>query len=95
MTKLEFENKVKKINIQKVRQDDEFFKLFGKSREIFIDNKNNNDIYGCFFEEKEKMYIIFFIDAERGIARDLGEFKTESEAYEQLFFYIDKWKKEI
>ena len=94
MTKAEFEKKIKKLNLQKVYQEDEFQKIFGKLKEIYID-KTTNDIYGCFFEEAPKRYIIFFIDSERGIARDFGSFKTEEEAYECLFIKIDKWKKEI
>ncbi len=94
MIKAEFEKRIKKLNLQKVRQEDELKKIFGKLREIYID-KDTNDIYGCFFEEEQKQYIIFFIDAERGIARDFGSFKTDDEAYERLFIKIDKWKKEI
>lgn len=94
MTKVEFEKRIKKFNLQKVYHEDEIQKIFGKLKEIYID-KVTNDIYGCFFEEKEKQYIIFFIDAERGVARDFGSFKTEDEAYERLFIKIDKWKKEI
>ena len=94
MTKAEFEKKIKKLNLQKVYQEDEFQKIFGKLKEIYID-KETNDIYGCFFEEEQKQYIIFFIDAERGIARDFGCFKKEDEAYERLFIKIYQWKKEI
>lgn len=94
MTKAEFEKRIKKLNLQKVYQEDEFQKIFGKLREIYIDKKTN-DIYGCFLEESQKRFIIFFIDAERGIARDFGSFKTEEEAYERLFLKIDKWSKEI
>lgn len=86
--------KNKKMNLQKVYQEDEFQKIFGKLKEIYID-KETNDIYGCFFGEEQKQYIIFFIDAERGIARDFGCFKTEDEAYERLFIKIYQWKKEI
>lgn len=94
MTKTEFEKKIKKMNLQKVRQEDGLEKIFEKLKEIYID-KATNDIYGCFFDTERKNYIIFFLDSERGIARDLGDFKTEDEAYEHLFFKIDKWKKEI
>ena len=89
MTKTEFEKKIKKMNLQKVRQEDGLEKIFEKLKEIYID-KATNDIYGCFFDTERKNYIIFFLDSERGIARDLGDFKTEDEAYEHLFFQIAK-----
>ena len=92
MTKTEFEKKIKKLNLQKVYKDNGFEKIFEKIKEIYID-KTTNDVYGCFFDTEQKNYIIFFIDAERGIAKDLGDFRTEDEAYEHLFFKIDKWKK--
>lgn len=89
MKKAEFEKKIKKLNLQKIYQEDEFQKVFGKLKEIYID-KNTNDIYGCFFEEKQKEYIIFFVDSERGVIKDFGSFKTEEDAYERLFININK-----
>ena len=89
MKKAEFEKKIKKLNLQKIYQEDEFQKVFGKLKEIYID-KNTNYIYGCFFEEKQKEYIIFFVDSERGVIKDFGSFKTEEDAYERLFIKINK-----
>ena len=90
MTKSEFEKKVKEFNLQKVYQEDETTKVFGTKKELFID-KTTNDLYGCAFDETKNIYIIFFIDAERDIAKDIGKFKTEDEAYEKLFNKIKKW----
>ena len=90
MTKSEFEKRVKEFNLQKVYLEDETTKIFGTKKEIFID-KDTNDLYGCAFYENKNLYIIFFIDAERDIAKDIGRFKTEDEAYEKLFNKIKKW----
>ena len=90
MTKSEFEKRVKEFNLQKVYQEDETTKIFGTNKEIFID-KDTNDLYGCAFDENKNLHIIFFIDAERDIAKDIGRFKTEDEAYEKLFNKIKKW----
>lgn len=89
MTKVEFEKNIKKINIQKVSYEDQIVKYFGDKRELYLDKKSC-DLYGCFFEKEEKQYIIFFVDTERGIAKDLGKYKTEDEAYNMLFKYIKK-----
>ena len=90
MTKAEFEKRIKEFNLQKVYQEDEKTNIFGTKKELYID-KGTNDLYGCFFEEEKEMYIIFFIDAERGVAKDIGKSKTEDEAYEKLFNKIKKW----
>lgn len=90
MTKSEFEKRVKEFNLQKVYQEDETTKIFGAKKDLYIDKKTN-DLYGCAFDERKNLYIIFFIDAERDIAKDIGKYKTEDEAYEKLFNKIKKW----
>ncbi len=90
MTKSEFEKRVKEFNLQKVYQEDETTKIFGTKKELYIDKKTN-DLYGCAFDEAKELYVIFFIDSERDIAKDIGRFKTEDEAYEKLFNKIKKW----
>lgn len=94
MNKLEFERKIKAFNIQKISYDAEMAKVFGKGRELYLD-RNTCDLYGCFYEDEVKEFIIFFMDAERGIARDLGNYKTEKEAYENLFIRMKKWQERM
>ncbi len=90
MNKAEFEKKVKEFNLQKIHYDDEMQRVFGNSRNLYLD-KETCDLYGCFFDEETKKFIIFFVDAERSVAKDIGSYKTEEEAYEKLFNKIKKW----
>lgn len=90
MTKAEFEKRIKEFNLQKVYYEDEIKRFFGNQKELYLD-KETSDLYGCFFDEETKKYIVFFVDAERGVARDIGSYKTEDEAYEKLFNKIKKW----
>ncbi len=90
MDKAEFEKRIKEFKLQKIYQEDEMENIFGNKKELYID-KETSDLYGCFFEEEKQKYVIFFIDAERGIAKDIGSYKTEEEAYEKLFNKIKKW----
>ena len=90
MTKSEFEKRIKEFNLKKVYREDEITNVFGRKKELYID-KITNDLYGCAFDETRKLYIIFFIDLERDIARGIGKSQTEDEAYERLFYKIKKW----
>lgn len=84
MNKEEFEKRIKEFKLQKIYQENGIKNIFGNEKELYID-KVTNDIYGCFYEEDKKRFVIFFIDTEREIIKNLGNFKTEEEAYEKLF----------
>lgn len=92
MTKLEFERKIKEFKLQKISYENEAQNKFGKSKDLYFD-KRNSDLYGCFFEQGSKEYVVFFVDIERGVAKEIGTYKTEAEAYEDLFLRIQNWEK--
>ena len=94
MTKLEFERKIKEFEVQKVFCENEPQNKASKLRELYLDKKNS-DLYGCFYDKENKEYVIFFIDAERGIMKDLGSYKNENEAYEKLYLNIHRWETEM
>lgn len=94
MTKLEFEKKIKDFKLQKVSYENDLQNKVAKLKELYLD-KRSCDLYGCFFDKENKEYVIFFIDAERGIMKDFGSYKTEEEAYEKLFIRINKWENQM
>ena len=94
MTKLQFERKIKGLKIQKIHYENELQNKMAKLRELYLDKKTC-DLYGCFFDKEIKEYVIFFIDAERGIMKDFGSYKTEDEAFEKLYLNIHRWENEM
>lgn len=94
MTKTEFEKKIKKLELQKIYYENEIQNKILKLRELYLDKKYY-DLYGCFFDQENKEYIIFFVDAERGVIKDFGSYKSEDEAYEQLFIIINEMENKM
>lgn len=87
MKKVEFERKLKELKLEKVYYE-------GKSYtepKNFYEDKRKNNVYSCYYDGTN--YVIFFKDAERGIVRELGYYKTEDEAYNKLFEIINEWAK--
>lgn len=93
MTKQEFENKIKQLNLEKVYLNGKIQTYTKNQKEIYRDNQRDN-LYGCYYNELDKKYITFFTDAERGIVETIGEYKTEEEAYDNLFKIIKKWNED-
>lgn len=90
MKKLEFESKIGELGLRKIysegvlqnyKQQREFYKL-----------SQNGVFFGCYFSKNE--YVVFFKDSERGIEKMIGQFKTEDEAYENLYKVIKNWDEE-
>jgi len=87
MDKNEFEMRIEKLNVKKVKEKG-LKGLIDKNRAYYI--KNELNIYGIY--KKEKEFVIFFKDSERGIITELGRFSTEEEAYEELYKTINSWE---
>lgn len=90
MKRLEFEKKIKELKLEKVYREGKLQTYSNEKREFYRDSARDN-LYGCYYNEKTKYYIIFFTDAERDVVVELGHFSTEEEAYEKLFETIKKW----
>lgn len=88
MKRIEFEKKIKELNVERI-----YFKgkplEYEYAREFYNDDKGN--IYGCYHNGHE--YIIFFKDLERGITNEIDKFRTEDEAYDNLYERLVKWAK--
>ncbi len=87
MNKKEFEQKVKKLNLDRIYYRGRIVQDPVKG---FFEDSDENGIYGC-YQEDEK-YIVFFKDAERAIIKVIGSYETEDEAYDKLFETISLWK---
>lgn len=86
MNKKEFEKKIKELNLEKIyyqTRKNEY------SKEIVYEESNKHNLYGCYLDGDS--YVIFFKDAERGLIKELGYYKTEEEAYDELFRIISLW----
>lgn len=90
MKKAEFEKKIKELKLEKVHREGKIQVYSSKPKEYYRDLSRDN-IYGCYQNERTNEYVIFFTDAERDVVVELGHFKTEEEAYEELFKTIKKW----
>lgn len=88
MKKIEFENKCEKLGLKKVYSDG-VLQNYKQQRE-FYKLSQTGVFFGCYFGKNE--YIVFFKDSERGIENMIGQFKTEDEAYENLYQIIKKWE---
>lgn len=88
MKKIEFESKIKELNVERI-----YFRgkqlEYEYAREFYNDEKGN--VYGCYHNGHE--YVIFFKDLERGVTDELDKFKTEDEAYDNLYERLIKWTK--
>lgn len=88
MKKLDFEEKIKKLGLEKVLNTIKLPQYITKSKNIYMD-KEALHIYAC-YKNKNNEYAIFFKDIERAITTELGSFKTEEDAYEKLFGILEK-----
>ena len=91
MDKKEFEQKVKELNLKKVRHRLIFKNGYDNNTDYYVTAKQLN-IYGCKKDHGE--YAIFFKDSERGITTELGRFKNANDAYDKLYETIVLWEKE-
>ena len=91
MKKVEFEKKIKELKLERVHREGKIQTYSNQQNEYYRDKVKDN-LYGCCLNERTGLYVIFFTDVERGIAVDLGSFKTEEEAYEELFKIVKKWE---
>ena len=91
MKKMEFEHKIKALNLEKVHREGKI-QTYSKNQKEYYRDLSRDNLYGCFYHEEDKEYIIFFTDAERGIVENLGSYKTEDEAYDKLFQKIMEWE---
>ncbi len=87
MNKKEFESRIEKLNVKKVKEKG-IKSLFDNNRDYYI--KNELNIYGIY--KKDKDFVIFFKDSERGIITELGRFEAEEDAYEELYNTINSWE---
>lgn len=78
----EFEKKAKAYNIAKVIRDGKLNTGYDNNKSLYIDTQNFN-IYGCDFVDKK--YVIYFIDPEREIIKEIGIYDTKDEAFDNLF----------
>lgn len=90
MEKRDFENKLNELNFKKVHRG--ILKLRNLCEGEYYIGNNQLNIYGC--RKNKNKYIIFFKDSERGITTELGQFDTESEAYDKLFEVMNTWEEE-
>lgn len=88
MKKVEFEKKIKELNVKRIYFNNRPYE-YEFSRNFYDDDKEN--IYGCYYNGHE--YIIFFKDIERGVTSEIDRFRTEDEAYDSLYERIVKWLK--
>ncbi len=93
MKKAEFEKKIKELKLEKIHRNGKIQTYSKNQKELYKDNKRDN-LYGCYFHEKDEEYVIFFTDSERGIVENIGFYKTEDEAYDSLFLTIKDWEDE-
>lgn len=84
MKKSEFENKIKEIQCEKIIYEGKFKTYLKNQKEYYID-RNRDNLYGCYFNDDEDEFVIFFLDPERGILKEIGHYKTEDEAYDNLY----------
>lgn len=91
MKKSEFENKIKDIQFEKIIQDGKIQTYIKNQKEYYRDITRDN-LYGCYYNDDIEKYVVFFLDPERGILKELGHYKTEEEAYEALYEKIKKVK---
>ena len=79
MNKADFEKEVEKMGLEKV---DKSVLNYESNISYYVDEKRT-DIYGI-YKNPEKQYVIFYKCLERSIMKNLGEYKTEEEAYDVL-----------
>lgn len=91
MKKVEFEKKIKELKLEKVYREGKI-QVYSNEQNDYYRDKIKDNIYGCCLRSNTKDYVIFFTDVERGIVVDLGIFKTEEEAYEELFKIVQEWE---
>ena len=92
MNKNEFEEKIKTLNIKRVKNKSLIKSFLERNREYYI-NKNELNIYGMYNKDNE--FIIFFKDIERAVITELGRFKTEDEAFDSLYSTMISWENKI
>ena len=92
MKKKEFEEKIKEYDIEKIPNKGLIKSIIERNYEYYSRKNEVNNIYGI--QRKDKEYIVFFKDIERGITNDIGCFSTEDEAYEVLLNTINSWEPE-
>lgn len=90
MKKAKFEKMIKELKLEKVCREGKI-QTYSKNEKEFYRDRTRDNLYGCYYHEKDRKYIIFFSDAERGIVIDLGYFNSEEDAYDELFKIIQKW----
>lgn len=93
MKKTEFEIKIKEMKLEKIHRNGKIQTYSENQKEFYKDNQRDN-LYGCYYNENDKEYVIFFSDAERGVVENIGFYKTEDEAYDNLFKKIKEWEEE-
>ena len=93
MKKEEFERKIKELRLEKVQVAGQI-QTYAKTQKEFYRENNRDNFYGCYYHSASGDYVIFYTDAERGVVNTLGAYKTEDEAYDNLFMIIKKWKEE-
>lgn len=93
MKKSEFERKIKELKLEKIHRNGKIQVYSQNHNELYKDNKRDN-LYGCYYDDKDKEYVIFFTDAERGIVEHIGVYRTEDDAYDNLFQTIKEWEAE-
>lgn len=89
MDKKEFEEKMIQYNIKKIPCKGLIKSIIERHREYYTKKNEENTIYGI--QKKDKSFIIFFKDIERGITTELGSFSSEEEAYDGLLNTINSW----
>ena len=94
MKKSEFEKKIKELKLEKIYQEGSLQSYSQKQREYYRE-KERESFYGCYYDSELKRYVIFFKDSERNVVKHLGNYKTEDEAYDNLFKEINEWKDEF
>lgn len=88
MKKISFEKEMVKLKLEKVYKQMNLKTAEDVNREYYID-RNRLNIYG-YYKNNEEKHVVFFIDYERGILTEIGNFDSEDEAFENLYKFISK-----
>ena len=79
MNKKEFEEEVEKMGLESVKV---FIDNHITRKSYYLDS-NRLDIYGI-YKNSEGKYVVFYRSVERETSKELGQYETEEEAYDNL-----------
>lgn len=87
MTKTDFEKKIKKFGLAKIHT---LNLVDAITKTTYYSDEKRENYYGCYYKSKDKKYIVFFKDPERGITSEFGDYETEEDAYDGLLKILEE-----